>query len=80
MSDQDILKMIDECISQIKGSKLTGTIQPNDSIREKLGLDSLGYYELLSMVETRMDIHIPDEDLFSFETVGDFISYLAKTK
>lgn len=78
MSDKEVLEMLDGCISQIKGSKLTEAIQPNDSIRGKLDLDSLGFFELLSMMETKMGIRIPDEDLLSFETVGDFISYLTR--
>ena len=45
-------------------------------IKEDLGADSLGILELLMTLEETHGIVIPDEELATFETVADIVSYL----
>ena len=51
-------------------------IQPSSRIKEDLGADSLGILELLMTIEEENGIVIPDEELATFETVADIVSYL----
>ena len=45
-------------------------------IKEDLGADSLDVLELLTEIEDRMGIVIPDEELMNFNVVGDIVKYL----
>ena len=47
-------------------------IRPTDSLRQDLGLDSLGFVELRSEVETRFGISIADEEFTpeNFSTIA----------
>ena len=51
-------------------------ILPTSRIKEDLGADSLGILELLMTIEEEHGIVIPDEELATFETVADIVSYL----
>ena len=53
-------------------------IQPSSRIKEDLGADSLGILELLMTIEEENGIVIPDEELATFETVADIVTYLEK--
>lgn len=55
-------------------------ITPDSKISEDLGADSLDVLELLMDIEDRYGITIPDEELGSFVTVNDIISYIEKNK
>ncbi len=51
-------------------------ILPTSRIKEDLGADSLGILELLMTIEEEHGIVIPDEELATFETVQDIVTYL----
>ena len=51
-------------------------IQPNMTLRDDLGLDSMATIELLFMIEETFDLQIPDEDLQGLTTVQDVIAYV----
>ena len=55
-------------------------ILPSSRIKEDLGADSLGILELLMTIEEEHGIVIPDEELASFETVGDILNFLEKNQ
>lgn len=46
------------------------------SVKADLGADSLDILQLLMTFEDEYGIHIPDEELAGFETVGDIVNYL----
>ena len=52
------------------------SIQPNLSLRDDLGLDSMATIELLFMIEETFDLQIPDEDLQDLTTVQNVIAYV----
>ncbi|MEW6544979.1 MAG: acyl carrier protein [Nitrospirota bacterium] len=52
------------------------TIDPRDSLRDDLGLDSMATIELLFRIEEAFDLQIPDEDLQHLRTVADVIHYV----
>ncbi|MBQ7160259.1 MAG: acyl carrier protein [Clostridia bacterium] len=56
---------------------ITGTeVTPDSKIKDDLGADSLDVLQLLMTIEEDYGIVIPDEELATFETVGDIVGYL----
>ncbi len=51
-------------------------VQPEQALRNDLGLDSMGTIELLYQIEEAFDMQIPDDDLIGLVTVGDVIGYV----
>ena len=49
-------------------------------IKEDLGADSLDVLQMLMTIEEEKGIVIPDEELATFETVGDILKYLEAHK
>lgn len=43
---------------------------------DDLGADSLAILQLMMSVEEEFDIEIPEEDVATLKTVGDFVKYL----
>lgn len=55
-------------------------IQPGARLIEDIGLDSLGFYEILIEADETFGIRIPEEALLQFRTVDDIQSYLQSMK
>ncbi len=53
-------------------------VTPDARISDDLGADSLDVMELLMTLEDEYGIFIPDEELASFETVSDIVTYMEK--
>jgi len=51
-------------------------IEPESSLADDLGADSMGLAEIQMGLEEFFNISVPDEDLENFETVSDIISYV----
>ena len=45
---------------------------------EDVGIDSLGFYEILIEADTSFGIRIREEELLKFRTVGDVQNHLEK--
>ena len=54
----------------------TEQITLNSKIKDDLGADSIAILQLLMTIEEEHGIVIPDEDLATFHTVGDVVTYL----
>lgn len=48
------------------------------SLRDDLGLDSMGTIELLYRIEEAFDLQIPDQDLPQLVTVGNVVTYVQR--
>jgi acyl carrier protein len=55
-----------------------GSITPQQSLRDDLGLDSMATIELLFRIEEAFDLQIPDTDLPGLVSVGHVIAYVEK--
>lgn len=53
-------------------------IRPTDHIQNDLGLDSLGVMELVSEIEDRFEVTIPNEMLSEIATLDDVAKALVK--
>ena len=51
-------------------------ITPNARLMEDIGIDSLGFYEILIEADTCFGIRIQEEQRLQFKTVGDIQSHL----
>ena len=64
-----------EILHRIAGAD-PATIQPESLLIEDIGIDSLGFYEILIEADTSFGIRIKEEDLLKFRTVADIQSHL----
>ena len=53
-------------------------ITPQSQIKQDLGPDSIDILQLLMRIEDQYGIVIPDEELATFNTVGDVVAFLEK--
>ena len=53
-----------------------GSISPDNTLTEDLGLNSLDAIELVFKFEGEFDMSIPDEDMEKLKTVRDIIDYV----
>ncbi|WP_407382775.1 acyl carrier protein [Ruminococcus sp.] len=72
---EDLKKILDEQL-HLGGMEITR----ESRIKEDLGADSLDVLQLLMTIEEDHGITIPDEELATFETVGDILNYLEKNQ
>ena len=65
-----------EILHRISGAD-PGVITPDARLMEDIGIDSLGFYEILIEADTCFGIRIQEEQLLQFKTVGDIQNHLA---
>jgi acyl carrier protein len=74
--DQDELQQrLQEILQRISGAD-PKRITPDARLIEDIGIDSLGFYEILIEADECLGIKIREEDLLSFRTVGDIQQHL----
>ena len=64
-----------EILHRISGAD-PAVITPDARLMEDIGIDSLGFYEILIEADTCFGIRIQEEQLLKFKTVGDIQSHL----
>ena len=64
-----------EILHRITGAD-PAVITPDARLMEDIGIDSLGFYEILIEADTCFGIRIQEEQLLQFKTVGDIQSHL----
>ena len=72
---QDLQGRLIEILHRISGAD-PAVITPDARLMEDVGIDSLGFYELLIDADTSFGIRIKEEDLLRFRTVGDIQRHL----
>ena len=65
-----------EILHRISGAD-PGVITSDARLMEDIGIDSLGFYEILIEADTCFGIRIQEEQLLQFKTVGDIQNHLA---
>ena len=65
-----------EILHRISGAD-PGVITPDARLMEDIGIDSLGFYEILIEADTCFGIRIQEEQLLQFKTVSDIQNHLA---
>ena len=64
-----------EILHRISGAD-PALITAEARLMEDIGIDSLGFYEILIEADTCFGIRIPEETLLQFRTVGDIQAHL----
>jgi len=72
---QDLQGRLIEILHRISGAD-PAVITPDARLMEDVGIDSLGFYEILIEADTSFGIRIKEEDLLRFRTVGDIQRHL----
>ena len=72
---QELQDRLIEILHRISGAD-PSTIKPESRLMEDIGIDSLGFYEILIEADTCFGIRIKEEQLLQFKTVGDIQSHL----
>ena len=72
---QDLQGRLIEILHRISGAD-PSVITPEARLMEDVGIDSLGFYEILIEADTSFGIRIKEEDLLRFRTVGDIQRHL----
>ena len=68
-----------EILHRISGAD-PAVITSDARLMEDIGIDSLGFYEILIEADTCFGIRIQEEQLLQFKTVGDIQTHLESLK
>jgi acyl carrier protein len=74
-SSSDPNQRLTEILVRISGAD-AAQIKPEARLIEDIGIDSLGFYEILIEADECLGIKIREEDLLKFRTVGDIQEHL----
>ncbi len=69
MATVNVLQLFAQAALEVNGKKLEGLTR--ETVISKLGLDSVAVMELVSFLEEKLNIRMPDEDLAKVQTLGD---------
>ena len=72
---QELEGRLVEILHRISGAD-PSVITRDARLMEDIGIDSLGFYEILIEADTCFGIRIQEEQLLQFKTVGDIQSHL----
>ncbi|MEL7609312.1 MAG: acyl carrier protein [Bacillota bacterium] len=53
-------------------------IAPETELRTGLGMNSLEFIHLITVLEKEFQVEIPDREAINFQVVGDVVAYLEK--
>jgi acyl carrier protein len=76
-SASDPNQRLTEILVRISGAD-AAQIKPEARLIEDIGIDSLGFYEILIEADECLGIKIREEDLLKFRTVGDIQEHLSQ--
>lgn len=74
-SSEELQYRLTQILIQISGAD-PALITPEARLIEDIGIDSLGFYEILIEADECLGIKIREEDLLKFQTVGDIQNHL----
>jgi acyl carrier protein len=74
-ASSDLQVRLQEILQRISGAD-PQQITPEARLIEDIGIDSLGFYEILIEADECLGIKIREEDLLRFRTVGDIQNHL----
>ena len=72
---QELQGQLLEILHRISGAD-PALITPDARLMEDVGIDSLGFYEILIEADTNFGIRIKEEELLRFRTVADIQQHL----
>ena len=76
---QELEHRLVEILHRISGAD-PASITPDALLMDDVGIDSLGFYEILIEADTCFGIRIKEEELLKFRTVADILQHLESLK
>ena len=76
---QELEQRLVEILHRISGAD-PASITPDSLLMDDVGIDSLGFYEILIEADTCFGIRIKEEELLKFRTVADILQHLESLK
>ncbi len=78
MTDNDIITLFKEAVHEVDANTKLEDLTTGTEIA-KLGLDSVMTMEVIGVLEERLNIRFPDEDLATLKNIGDLTALIQRT-
>lgn len=79
MNEEEIKKTVFRLLKNIAPDTQPETLQPDENIRQTLGIDSFDYLQFIVAMDEAFGTDTPEEDYGKIETLRSLISYLQKS-
>ena len=80
MNEEEIKKTIFQSLKQIAPDTEPSALQPDESIRETLNIDSFDTLQFIVALDEKFGIEIPEQDYGKITTLKDLVSYIMDKK
>lgn len=78
MTDTELKEEVIKQLKQIAPDTEPADLNPDDNIREVLGIDSFDYLSFIVKLDELFGVNTPEEDYGEIETMEKLIAYLQK--
>ena len=75
-NDEEIITMFREAVKEVENKDLDGLALETDLAQ--LGLDSVATMEVIGVLEERLNVQFPDEDLANLKSLSDLTTLVRK--
>lgn len=69
-SENEIIEMFKAAVAEVDSKIKVGAVTPATEL-SSIGLDSVMTMEVIGVLEEKLDVRFPDEDLATVKTMGD---------
>jgi len=77
MTNNDIIVLFKEAVREVEANAELDNLTVNTEIA-KLGLDSVMTMEVIGVLEERLNVRFPDEDLATLKNIGDLTALIQR--
>ena len=78
MTETELKKIIFGLLKNIAPDTEPETLNDDDNIRKKLGIDSFDYLQFMIGLDERLKIKIPEEDYSKIQKLNELVKYVAE--
>ena len=75
-TDEEIITLFKDAVKEVENKELND-LTPGSNLA-KLGLDSVATMEVIGVMEERLNVQFPDEDLANLQTLSDLTALVHK--
>lgn len=77
MTNNDIIVLFKEAVREVDSKTELDNLTANTELA-KLGLDSVMTMEVIGVLEERLNVRFPDEDLATLKNIGDLTALIQR--
>ncbi|MCX2739033.1 acyl carrier protein [Pontibacter anaerobius] len=77
MTQEEIKQALVQRLKSIAPDTEPGQLQPDDNIRQTLGIDSFDYLQFIVALDEQFGIETPEEDYGRIQTMRELTDYIA---